>query len=144
MAEIRPIDFIVRKYTTVTPGRTEQYREGVSQPRRSWQRGATAADAAWRTGVQAAVARNGYVAGVTRVGDAKWQRGATTKGPDRFASGVAVAGPDYQSGFAPFHQVIQSTALPAKGARGADANIERVRVIARALNQRRVGARPTA
>lgn len=140
MAQIRPLDFVAKKYTDVTPGRTEQYRAGVSQPRRPWQANATAADPAWKAGVQAAVGRNAYTAGVARAGDAKWSRNAIAKGPDRFATGVQAAGPDYQAGFAPYHQTISATTLPPKGARGAPGNIERVRVIATALHQRRTGA----
>lgn len=140
MAQIRPLDFVVTKYTQVTPGRTEQYRAGVQAPRRPWQAQATAAGPTYRTAVTSAAAAGRYEQGVARAGDAKWSRGAVTKGPDRFATGVSAAGPDYQAGFAPYHQVIQATALPAKGPRGTEANIERVRVMARALNQRRVGA----
>ncbi len=140
MAEIRPLDFVVNKYTQVTPGRTEQYRTGVQSPRRPWQRQAAAAGPTYRTAVTAAAGAGRYEAGIARAGDAKWTRGAVNKGPDRFATGVSQAGPDYQAGFARYHQVIQQTALPTKGPRGADANLERVRVIARALNQARIGA----
>ncbi len=141
MAEIRPLDFISGKYQTVTPGRTEQYRQGVSNPRRPWQRQATAAGQTYRTAVTAAANAGRFEAGVARAGDAKWSRNAQTKGPDRFATGTAAAGPDYQSGFARYHQVISSTALPAKGPRGSEGNLQRVAVIARALNQARTGAK---
>lgn len=140
MAEIRPLDFIASKYAQVTPGRTEQYRQGVTNPRRPWQRQATAAGATYRQAVTAAANAGRFEAGVARVGDAKWSRNAQTKGPDRFATGAAAAGPDYQAGFARYHQVIQSTALPPKGPRGAEANLQRVAVMARALNQARTGA----
>jgi hypothetical protein len=140
MAQIRPLDFVVNKYTQVTPGRTEQYRAGVSAPRRPWAAQAAAAGPSYRQAVTAAAGAGRYEAGVARAGDAKWSRGAVGKGPDRFATGVSAAGPDFQAGFAPYHQVIQATALPPKGPRGQAANIERVRVMSSALHQRRTGA----
>jgi hypothetical protein len=139
MAEIRPLDFIVNKYTAVTPGRSEQYRQGVTNPRRPWQRQALAAGQTYRTAVTAAANAGRFEAGINRVGDAKWSRGATQKGPDRFATGTAAAGPDYQAGFSRYHQVIQGTALPPRGPRGQEANLQRVTAIARALNQARTG-----
>ncbi|GAJ07046.1 unnamed protein product, partial [marine sediment metagenome] len=47
MAFIRSIEHIARKWATVTPGRTEDYRAGVENPRRDWGTATAAAEGAY-------------------------------------------------------------------------------------------------
>ncbi len=48
---------------------------------------------------------------------------------------------DYQSGAEPMLQTISSITLPARAPRGSASNLERVRVIADALNKKRMALR---
>ncbi|MEM2149857.1 MAG: hypothetical protein QXO46_08320 [Nitrososphaerota archaeon] len=138
MASIKSLEVIVNKWKTVTPGRTEDYRTGVQNPRRRWSEATTAAADAWQAGVQAAIANGTWTAGVTRAGDQKWQNGCINVGAQRWAQGVSAAADAYRQGFAPYHQVIQGVELPPRGAKGDPRNINRVAAIAQALHNAKV------
>ncbi len=138
MASIKPLETIVKKWTTVTPQRTDDYRVGVQNPRRRWSEATTLAADAWQAGVQQAIANGTWQAGIARAGDAKWQSGCLNVGAQRWAQGVAAAGDAYRQGFAPYVDVIRGVELPARGAKGDPRNIERVRVIATALHNAKV------
>ncbi|MEM3554495.1 MAG: hypothetical protein QXU79_01590 [Candidatus Micrarchaeaceae archaeon] len=138
MAAIKPLDTIVQKWTRVTPGRQEDYRTGVQNPRVDWAQATMAAEDTWGAGVQAAIANDTWLRGIRTAGTQAWQNGCLTLGVQRWAQGVQAAGDRYRQGFAPYAQVIQRTQLPPRGAKGDPANIERVRVIAQALHQAKI------
>lgn len=133
MPPIKPLNEISAKWSRVAPTRQEDYQKGVASPRVPWDTAAANADAAWKQGTTAAVAAGRYVAGVRAAGNAKWQRKASELGPSRFATGTQAATPDYEKGFGPFRQVIESTTLPPRRQKGDPGNIERVRTMAAAL-----------
>lgn len=134
MAQIKPIDRISAKWLRQSQSATVEYEEGVRNPRRSWAQATAQAESAYEQGVQAAIARKAFSSGVRAAGDSKWQENAIAKGPARFASGVAIAETSYQKGFEPYRAVIEKTTLPARGAKGDPKNIDRVRVMAKALH----------
>jgi len=138
MAGIKPIDTIVQKWTRVTPGRADDYRIGVQNPRTDWAQATIAAENTWGAGVQAAIAQDTWLNGVRRAGTAKWQNGCLTLGVQRWTQGVQASGDAYRNGFAPYAEVIRNTQLPPRGAKGDPANIERVRVIATALHEAKI------
>jgi hypothetical protein len=120
--------------------RTEDYRLGIENPRRDWEKETAAAKDRYKQGVDLAHNKDMFAKGIRRAGSAKWKRNALKKGTSRFAEGVMIAGPDYQKGFAPYREVIQQTTLPPRFPKGDPRNIERVRVIAKALAERRAQA----
>jgi hypothetical protein len=140
MPAIKPISDIAEKWARVAPTRQEDYLKGVQSPRTPWEAGATAADGAYKAGVQAAVAQNRFTAGIRAAGNAKWQRKATELGPSRFATGTQAARPDFEKGFGPFRQVIEATTLPPRRPKGDPGNIERVRAMADALRRAKTRA----
>lgn len=133
MPPIKPLQAISEKWARVAPTRQEDYLSGVSNPRVAWDQATTAADPAYKAGVQAAIAGNRFTAGVRAAGNDKWQRRAKELGPSRFATGTQAAKPDFEKGFGPFRQVIESTNLPPRRPRGDPGNVERVRAMATAL-----------
>lgn len=139
MAAIKPTSQIASKWARVTPQRAEDYRQGVQTPRVDWAQAAAGAEATWRDAVTAAAGRQAYSTGVRAAGTRKWQENAIAKGTGRFAEGVSLAADAYEAGFAPFRDVIERTTLPPRGPKGDPRNIERVRVIAQALRQAKVG-----
>jgi len=141
MAKIKPTDKIAEKWSRVTPQRTEDYREGVENPRVDWGTATAAAEDNWREGVTAAAGRKSFSAGVKKAGTQKWQQKALQKGTSRFAEGVSLGADDYQRGFAPFRDVIERTTLPPRGPKGDPRNIERVRVMSQALRNAKLGAK---
>jgi hypothetical protein len=134
MPPIKSLAAISEKWARVAPQRSEDYLIGVQNPRVPWDTAAIAAEPQYASGVQAAIGRKAFSAGVRAAGNEKYRRRATELGPSRFATGTQSAKPDYEKGFGPFRQVIESTTLPPRKAKGDPGNIERVRAMAQALS----------
>ena len=130
---IRSASEIGAKWQEVTPGRSAQYTEGVKAPGADWAAQTASSSALYAQGIQAAIAKDRFKKGVLKAGSESWQQGAVEKGASRFAQGVALAGPDYAAGFAPYREVIAAANLPARRPAGDPGNIDRVRVLAAAL-----------
>lgn len=139
MAEIRPLSEIRDKWTRVTPGRTEDYKLGIKNPRRDWADETEAAKDNWKAGIDQAAAKNLFAKGVAEAGTKKWQDKALKKGPGRFAEGVYIAGPDYEKGFARYHAAIERVDLGPRFPRRDPRNIERVKAIVNALVAEKLG-----
>jgi len=140
MPAIKSSAEIARKWADVTPRRDADYKAGVSAPVRDWATEAAAAEDRYDAGVSEAIARKAFGKGVRDAGSQKWQRGALEKGANRWGPGVRAAQPDYEKGFAPFRDVIETVTLPPRRRTGDPANIERVAAIASALHSRKVGS----
>lgn len=126
------------KWARVTSGAGEEYREGVTNPKKDWAKETSNANAAYKAGIAASVAADSFKKGVERAGTSAWQKGAIEKGPDRFAQGVALAEEKYADGFEPYRKVIESTTLPPRGRRGDPNNMQRSIQMAKALHEKRV------
>jgi len=122
------------KWKRRTENATEEYIQGVQSPRVSWQQATIAAAANQAKGVQQAITEQRFQKGVAKAGDARWAAKAVSKGGQRFGSGVAEGQADYEAGFSKYATVIANTALPPRGPKGDPANIQRVAVMAKALN----------
>ena len=140
MAEIKSMASIADKWTRVTPGRSEDYKLGIQNPKRDWADETKAAAGNWKAGVDAAAAKNMFAKGVEKVGSKKWQEKALKKGPGRFAEGVYMAGPDYAAGFAPFRDAIERVDLGPRFPRRDPRNLDRVKRVVDALIKTKVGA----
>jgi len=141
MAEIKELEKIVAKWVKVAPTRAEDYAEGVKSPRRDWETAAKSAESAWAQAVQEAAAKKRFSAGIDKAGTEKWQNKALTLGTRRWPEGIAAAPDEYARGFAPYAEEIKRTTLPPRFPRGDPRNLERVKVIATALNKRRMGVK---
>ncbi len=139
MTAIKSAADIAAKWARVTPQRTQDYQQGVANPTKDWEKQTKNAEGTYKEAVTKAASEGRFGKGVTKAGTAKWQKNTLEKGPNRFAEGVSVAEPEFQAGFAPYQQVIQSTTLPPRFGRGDPRNIERVRVLAAAMRKKKVG-----
>lgn len=133
MAFIRSIDHIAKKFAMVTPGRTEDYRVGVENPRRDWGTATAAAESAYEAGVTQAIAKKRFSKGVKAAGTATWQNGAIQKGTARWGPGVTLSQDKYARNFAPYRDAIERATLPPRFARRDPRNLERVKAIVNAL-----------
>ncbi len=133
MAEIKSLAAIKEKWTRVTPGRTEDYKLGIQNPKRDWAEEAKASEANYKAGVDAAQAKGLFVKGIDAAGTAKWREKALKKGPGRFAEGVYIAGPDFEKGFARFHAAIERVDLGPKFPKRDPRNLARVKSVVDAL-----------
>lgn len=139
MANIKPTDRIAEKWARVTPQRQQDYIEGIENPRRPWAEATAAAEQSYKDGVTQAATKGRFARGVRATGNEGWQRKTRDKGPQRFQEGVTIAQPDYAAGFAPYAQVIQSTTLPPRYAKGDPRNYQRVQAMGTALASKRAG-----
>lgn len=140
MAEIKSMASIRDKWTRVTPGRTEDYKLGIQNPKRDWAAETEAAEGNWKAGIDAAASKGLFAKGVAKAGSKKWQEKALKKGPGRFAEGVYIAGPDYEAGFKPFRDAIEKTDLGPKFPRRDPRNLDRVKRVVDALITEKLGA----
>jgi len=133
MAEIKALSAISEKWGRVTPGRVEDYKLGIQNPKRDWEEETLEAKENWKAGVDAAAAKDLFAKGVREAGTGKWKAKALKKGPGRFAEGVYIAGPDYETGFKPYHDAIARVDLGPRFPRRDPRNIERVKRVVEAL-----------
>uniref|UniRef100_A0A6M3LKB2 Uncharacterized protein n=1 Tax=viral metagenome TaxID=1070528 RepID=A0A6M3LKB2_9ZZZZ len=141
MANIRPIDSIVRKWKEVTPLRATEYAFGIRNPKKDWASEAIAANDTFVKAVTMAAQQGRYKGGVAAAGTTKWQDNSIAKGPNRFSEGVLLSAPAYEAGIVPFHKVIQDTTLPPRGPTGDPTNLNRVAVIDKALHDKKLALR---
>ncbi len=139
MPAIRSSSEIARKWAEVTPRRADDYKAGVSSPKKDWATETAAAEEQYNDGVTDAIGRGAFGRGVSEAGSEKWRKGALEKGVNRWGPGVRIAQPDFEAGFRPYRDTIEATTLPPRRRTGDPANIERVAVIAAALHARKVG-----
>lgn len=139
MAAIRSLESISKKWAERAASAGQQFADGVRQPKRDWQKAAAAAEGNWEAGVASAARAKSFGKGVNRAGTAKWQSKAIAKGTVRYGPGVQEAEPDFRGGFDRFRQVIESTQLPPRFAKGDPRNLERVKAMSVALRKAKVG-----
>ena len=135
MADIKTAAQIRDKWTRVTPGRTEDYKLGIAQPRRNWEQNTAAGAENWKAGIDKAASQGLFARGVTEAGNKKWQEKALKKGPARFSEGVYLAGDDYGKGFEPYRQAIASVDLGPRYPKRDPRNMDRIKRIVDALVQ---------
>jgi len=135
MAAIKSIQEIAKKFIEVTPGRTQQYKEGVENPKKDWENATVAAEANFEAGIQKAVQNKSFGKGVKAAGNGKYQKGVREKGVSRWPVGVSLSGDAYVKGFGPFREVIERTKLPPRFARRDPRNLNRVAAIDKALGE---------
>lgn len=117
---------------------SQEYSEGVSNPRRDWKSSTLAGEKNYEMGVQAAIGRKSFGSGVSKAGTEKWQSRSKELGGARFASGVQASESAYNAGFAPYHSVLSSLALPPRGAKGDPSNMARVAAVTGALRAKKL------
>jgi len=133
MPAIRSIERIAKKWATVTPGRTEDYRAGIEAPRRDWEGATAGAESSYNAGVTQAIAEKRFGKGVHAAGTAKWQQNALEKGTQRWGPGVAMAESQFAAGYGPIRDAIERVTLPPRYARRDPRNLNRVKAVVDAV-----------
>lgn len=134
MANIMDTARIAAKWARVTPTRTEDYSQGVQNPRRDWQQATIAASDVYKQEVTKAANEGRFSKGVQRAGSQKWQAKTLEKGVQRWGPGVSVAEPDFAAGYEPIRQAIAAVQLPPRRGKMDPANFQRVQLIAKAAH----------
>lgn len=132
------MDKISAKWARAASTATPEYLEGVQNPRKDWSTETQKSAPAYKAGITKSLQNDSFKKGVARAGTSKWQTNALSKGVDRWAAGIAGSQPAYEEGFAPYAQIISRIQLPPRGPKGDPNNIQRVAIIAKALNDEKV------
>ena len=141
MAEIKDLSKVASKWTRVTPGRQDDYKDGVNNPRRDWATQASAGESNYVAGVASAQSKGMFKKGVENAGSAKWKSKTLAKGPGRFAEGVYSSGSDYEKGFQPYHDAIKNANLGPRFPRRDPRNLQRVATVVNAINAVKTGGK---
>jgi hypothetical protein len=112
------------------------YGTGVANAGADWEAGATAAEDTYGAAVTAAVADKRYGRGV-RGSAGKYQKNASTLGPQRYGQGVGAAQDAYATGMAPVLQTLAGINLPARNVKGN--NQQRSQLVADRLRAMKLG-----
>lgn len=120
---------------------TQDYSEGVQNPKEDWKTATVAASESYKAGVNKAITEGRFAKGVNRAGSQKQINNSISKGVARYSQGVAIAQNDYEENVTPFLEVIERTQLPPRGPKGDPANIQRVTKMAAALHQAKLARR---
>ncbi len=136
--EIKTTAQIAEKWERVTPGRVQEYEDGVRNTRKDWAERTVAARQNWIRGIQLATQERRWEGGVQRAGTAKWKRKTLEKGPNRWSVGVSQSGNDFAIGYDPYRDAISNIDLPDRFPRGDPRNLERVRAITETLHELRL------
>ena len=124
------------KYARNASNASGDYLAGAQSPRRSQSAAAIASEGNYEAGVQAAIGRKAYSAGLRKSGDGKWQKGILDKGRSRYQQGVTVAKDEYAAGFSPYASILSSLTLQPRGPKGT--NYGRVQAVGDALRAKKV------
>jgi len=138
MPAVKSLDRISSKWARVSAVSQGEYEAGVRDPRKDWAEQTRAAEATYERGVQQSIQRKAFGKGVAKAGTQKWQERALTVGPQRWADGIQVSKSNYETGFAPYREVITRTQLPDRGPKGDPKNIQRVQILADALHKEKL------
>jgi len=126
------------KWARVTPQRTEDFIQGVSNPRRDWKASTAAAETRYKEGVQKSITENRFKRGIDKTSTDDWKNKTISKGQNRWGEGVAIGADAYEKGISPYLSVASSLDLGPKFPRGDPRNIDRVAKIAKALHAKRI------
>lgn len=137
--DIMPLEKIVDKWNRRVNIAGPEFEDGLRNPKRDWETATLAAVSAWEAAIQEAIRAGTYAAGIREAGTRKWQDRALSLGVARWGPGVAIAMPDYRTGFAPYHAALERLTLPARFARGDSRNYERVKAIGVTLRKIKLG-----
>ncbi len=134
---VPPISSVASKWRKRVEGAGDDYRDGVRTKGGKWQAATEAASGSYKTAISSGDIETRYKSGVSKAGQAKYTKRATTVGPDRFQQAAPLAEPDFSSGMGPVLLAIAAVDLPARGPRGSAQNYNRVKPIGEALNKLR-------
>lgn len=137
---IKAIADIVEAWASYTPARSDRYAKYGSVAGDNWLRETTAAADNWHTAVTMTTAQT-FAGGARKAGAAKFNRKVKDVGVARFGPGVAAAKSDYNTGFAPYAEVIAAVTPPARGPRGAAQNYQIPQAYGDPLHAKRLALR---
>lgn len=139
MAKVKSMADTTAKWKKNVGQAGPEYTKGVSDPSVDWEGPTKAAESNYEEGVTQGIANKSFGRGVADAGNEKWRRKTTEVGPQRWTSGVAAAGPDYEKGMGPYLSALSAITYPPRYPAGDTRNLERVRAENEALHRLKTG-----
>lgn len=136
--KVKDVGSLGKKYATRAMAAGPDYTAGVQAAGQDWQTGAAASEASYEQGVTEAIGKKRFGKGIAAAGSAKYVDRATKLGSQRYGPGVQAAQGDWEKGFGPYAQTLNSLQLPPRAPKGSPANMQRAQVVASALRMQRV------
>jgi len=133
MVKTKSLEATTAKWKRKVEGASQDYADGVASPRRDWEAETKKAAPIYKEAVIKAANEGRFEKGVAGKG-AKWQQNASTKGVERWPSGVAQAGPEYSAGMSKVFTGLHNAVLPARRPAGDPANLQRVAAVNKAVH----------
>lgn len=127
------------KYASRAAGASNDYIEGAQKTSKDQSSAAIAAAAIYATQVQAAITDGRYAKGLQKSGKAKWLKGITDKGGNRYSEGVSGAAPAYASESARFDGARGAASSLPRGVKGSPQNLQRVAAVVAAQIKIKLG-----
>lgn len=128
------------KFVQRSQAAAPDYQKGVQGAGNTWAQNAAAANDTYVAGVTAAANAGRYQKGIQKAGANKYETNAAGKGAQRYPSGVAQAGPAWQSGTQPYLDTIAGLNLPPRAPKGSPANYQRAQAVGTALHNKKIGS----
>jgi hypothetical protein len=121
--------------------RADRYASAAPAAASTWQERSSAAAANFKAAIANPQIDKMYAGGITRAGAAKYASKIQAVGAARYSPGVAAAQSGYESGVAPYLDVLKGVDLPPRKVKGDPANLQRVQAVATALYKKRLAMR---
>ena len=134
MPKVRNLQKSAARFQERAGRAVQEYVDGVME-NDDWEAKTVAGQQLHDIAMQKAAAKKSFSKGVKKAGGAKYKKGVQDKGAARFQQGTAIAGPEWEAGFAPFQQTIEAVQLPARGPKGT--NYGRVEAVGEALRKKK-------
>lgn len=131
---------IAKKFVRVTSQRTEDYEEGVKNPRVDWAKATGDAEDRYEDGVKKAIQRGAFGKGVTRCGTDRQKQKTIEKGVPIWGDRIMLAEDDMAAAMEPVVKVLSGITLSPAYTKGDPRNIKRVTDVTEPLHKMKIGA----
>ena len=131
---------IAEKWSRVTSERTQDYEDGVRNPRKDWKTNAVASEGNYQEALKQSFTRKERVRGIEKVGTAGQQAATIEKGIPRWPEGVRVAQGKMADGMEMVVKAIQSVTERPKYPKGDPRNLDIVKDITQAIHKAKIGS----
>lgn len=128
-----------RKWSRVTPDRTQDYEDGVRNPVRDWESETLAAEENYEEGIRKSITNKSFGKGVKKTGTAGQKQATIEKGIPRWPEGVRLAEDKMVAAMEPVIKVLEGIKLPPRYPKGDPRNLKRVEAVTSALHKMKVG-----
>lgn len=125
------------KFAARSANASQDYHDGVLNPRADWQSQTLAAKERHKAAVTQSLSRDDWGKGVAATPSSYQQQQAATLGPARYQQGVSQAASRYEQAVAPYLDTIANLNLPPRGPKGDPANMQRAAMVAKALHDKK-------